>query len=410
MCSVSDDKAARLRMTSPSDDVIFCGCSNAASCLPSPDSTTRNATTPPPAPVATPVSSTPSLAPRFEEVKAWILIDSHYEQIDSVRLACPSAVDYDDSLFYVPEFDPRWAVRTRALHGRQFPPAAALESEQPCMDFNEKYPVLVREGRKFGVAFTGMKPRVIELNGKKWTVPLDRPRMCAGGSALLAFGGPGHEVIIDDKWYNVPFGGDTKAVTTTDGKKFRVRLPGKQPEVKVLGEVRTSYDIEQLNMKIDFSPRLAECPTRISPPPPVTFPLPSPDESDATHRHQTFGRQTTIESLHHKNCDFDVGERRAGHTDDNWKREDGENRRNSRDSRTDDRPRTSSRHGHGDSHRSDGRGHRGGGSGRHGSGGNDAGKRARGDCGHDVRELTKEACCRVRFARGPSSPRLQELD
>ena len=185
-----------------------------------------------------PIPTLSLLTPRFEVVKTWILIDNQPGQIYTIQVK--NHVNRDNATnFYVPQLDPRWAFRTTALRGREFPKVVLETGHDPTMVFDEKYPFLARDGLKFGTEFGGGSSGVIELNGTTWTLPLNKPRLCGGGSLLLAFGGPGHEIIINDQWYNVPFGGETKEVKTRDGKKYRIRLPDDQPEVMVLGELRT---------------------------------------------------------------------------------------------------------------------------------------------------------------------------
>ena len=112
------------------------------------------------------------------------------------------------------------------------------------MDFSDPYPVKVIDGKPFGVTYCG-SPRIIGVNKQKWTVPMGMARACFGETMLLTFGGPGHEVIVDDRWYNIPFDGVPRRVTTSKGS-LTICLVGPEPPVKVLGEVKTPAEIARM--------------------------------------------------------------------------------------------------------------------------------------------------------------------
>ena len=108
------------------------------------------------------------------------------------------------------------------------------------LNFSGKFPVAIINGKAHGIRFDG-GPRDILINGKPWTVDVDKPRIArlAGPRPyLIALGGPGHEVIIDDQWHMVKFNGP-EVFFTLGYRKFRVQLKGSAPEVKILGEVIT---------------------------------------------------------------------------------------------------------------------------------------------------------------------------
>ena len=121
------------------------------------------------------------------------------------------------------------------------PPKQILIDGRLCeLDFSERFPVLRVGGVAHGIRFDGMA-RDIVIDGRPWRVPMERPRRVrlGGGTSrphVLAFGGPGHEVIIDDQWYVVKFGGPEVVCRLASGQTLCVQLPGSPPEVKVLGE------------------------------------------------------------------------------------------------------------------------------------------------------------------------------
>lgn len=104
-----------------------------------------------------------------------------------------------------------------------------------------KYPVHVHNGRLYGVRYDG-KPRQVIIDGIPTTVPLSQARVVFG-QHLLAFGGPHHELIIDDEWYNIPFGGDSKEIFIA-GRFRMVSLPGPEPHIKRLGEVKLPEGVD----------------------------------------------------------------------------------------------------------------------------------------------------------------------
>ena len=177
--------------------------------------------------------ATLSLGGRDIAIDVWSLLDR---------------TDYDFSdRFYVPERDPRWSFRARALI-KHPPPVTPVRyrTNETYMEYGGHYPVKVINGKPNGVMFVG-KPKLIEIKSgmesKKWIMPMGKARACFGGKMLLAFGGPGHEVIIDDQWYNIPFNGKERPVVTSAWGILKVRLFGGTPPVKDLGEVKTPAEV-----------------------------------------------------------------------------------------------------------------------------------------------------------------------
>ena len=171
--------------------------------------------------------------------------------IDVWRL--PQPTGYDSKRFYVPEHDDRWSFRAKALEQGKLQCRPINTRHETYMEFNGPYPVKVIKGKPYGVMFYG-EPRDIELNGKHWTVPMGMARVCFGGKFLLAFGGPGHEVIINDQWYNIPFDEQERTVWISDGRTLNVRLSGNLPPVKTLGEVKTPAEVARMqNSRLSIS-------------------------------------------------------------------------------------------------------------------------------------------------------------
>lgn len=120
-----------------------------------------------------------------------------------------------------------------------FPPTRKiLINGQFCeLNLARKFPTVVVNGKEHGIRFNG-PPRSILLNGNEYEVPLDKPAIVKlGGKGkpyMISIGGPGHEVIIDEYWFEVKFGGASVSVTL-GAKKIKVQLPGPIPDVRILG-------------------------------------------------------------------------------------------------------------------------------------------------------------------------------
>jgi len=127
------------------------------------------------------------------------------------------------------------------LHKIQFrpPKKEILIDGQSCtLDMTGKYPVVWIDGQPHGIRFDG-PPRFIYIDDVPYLVPMDWARKCridGPKPRLLAFGGPGHEVIVDDQWFEVKFGGAEKLMKF-GGRVHKIQLRGDPPEVKILPEV-----------------------------------------------------------------------------------------------------------------------------------------------------------------------------
>ena len=96
-----------------------------------------------------------------------------------------------------------------------------------------QYPVVVINGVEHGIRFDG-PPRDIRIDDKPFEVPVDLARRVRirNRAHHIAFGGPGHEVIIDGKWYEIKFGGPEKCIRLGP-KRYRIKLDGPPPEVNI---------------------------------------------------------------------------------------------------------------------------------------------------------------------------------
>ncbi|XP_013419945.1 pre-mRNA cleavage complex 2 protein Pcf11 isoform X2 [Lingula anatina] len=130
------------------------------------------------------------------------------------------------------------------LDGQKFeinfkpPPREILIDGKLCqlmLDTTE--PVVAHEGKYYGICFDG-PPREIIIDDQPWLVPMDHPRKVRIGKRphMVAFGGPGFEVLIDGKMYEVHFNGIPREVVIA-GRTHTLQLLGAPPEVKILGEV-----------------------------------------------------------------------------------------------------------------------------------------------------------------------------
>lgn len=128
------------------------------------------------------------------------------------------------------------------------PPARKIliDGELCDLDLSGRFPKVNINNVPHGIRFDG-PPKNILIDGKPWFVPVDSPRRARLGvkSHLIAFGGPGHEIIIDDNWYELKFGAPEKFIKI-GSNLHSVRLEGNPPGVKILGHFHTLEEIENL--------------------------------------------------------------------------------------------------------------------------------------------------------------------
>ena len=130
---------------------------------------------------------------------------------------------------------------------QQLPRNIVISGYMCKLDFSGKFPVVIIESKAHGIQFDG-PPRKIWTNGVAFMVHMDNPRKCnlprkARGpmkALLVAFGGPGHEVIVDVQWYAVKFNGQNQIINLRC-KKMTIRVEGPTPKVKILSEVARSH-------------------------------------------------------------------------------------------------------------------------------------------------------------------------
>ncbi|ELT94183.1 hypothetical protein CAPTEDRAFT_188453, partial [Capitella teleta] len=106
------------------------------------------------------------------------------------------------------------------------------------LDLGATFPLVMIDNKPHGIRFDG-ETRCIRVDGRNVEVLFDRPtwhKFSGGRRRLLAFGGPGHEVIIDNQWFEVKFGGAEKSVQIGLNTVI-VQLEGPPPDVKILGEI-----------------------------------------------------------------------------------------------------------------------------------------------------------------------------
>jgi hypothetical protein len=126
------------------------------------------------------------------------------------------------------------------------PPREILIDGKLCsLEFAGDFPAVNMSGKLYGICFDG-PPRDIIINGQPWSVAMDRPRKIHIGQRPyhIGFGGPGYELIIDDEWYELKFGGEEKVITVGN-KKVALQLPGAPPEVKILGQLTMDDQLEE---------------------------------------------------------------------------------------------------------------------------------------------------------------------
>ncbi|XP_067944816.1 pre-mRNA cleavage complex 2 protein Pcf11-like [Watersipora subatra] len=118
------------------------------------------------------------------------------------------------------------------------PPREILVDGKTCrLQSDGPTPVIIIDGKAQGIRFDG-PPREIMIDDMSFMVPMDRPQRIKIGmrAHMLAFGGPGQEVLIDSKPYEVIFNGPPRVVRI-GGTEREIRLFGDPPDVKILGEI-----------------------------------------------------------------------------------------------------------------------------------------------------------------------------
>ena len=111
-----------------------------------------------------------------------------------------------------------------------------VDGELSEMDFRGLFPCVKILGVERGICFDG-PPREIEIDGVPFLVNVNKGRKVQFGNVnhVIAFGGPGHEVIVNGKWYECKFSGTEKEIVL-GMNHHRIKLTGPPPEVKILGE------------------------------------------------------------------------------------------------------------------------------------------------------------------------------
>ena len=130
------------------------------------------------------------------------------------------------------------------------PPARSIliDGKLRSLNLSGKYPSVTLDNKQHGVRFDG-PPREVLINGQVYMVPTDKllvTRIGKGKPYSIALGGPGHEIIIDEKWYEVKFGGP-EVQLQVGYKRLSVQIEGKAPGLKILGEIKTPEQIHFLS-------------------------------------------------------------------------------------------------------------------------------------------------------------------
>ncbi len=125
------------------------------------------------------------------------------------------------------------------------------------MDFRGRYPCVRMNNQEKGIRFDG-PPREIIIDDKKWTVHMHKGRRVkfGGNTHVIAYGGPGHEVIIDGKWYQCKFNNEEKEIRL-GMETHRIRLEPPGPEVTILGNfIDNVVMIKKMVGKVVVDPEL----------------------------------------------------------------------------------------------------------------------------------------------------------
>ena len=111
-----------------------------------------------------------------------------------------------------------------------------INNEVCTLDRSKSYPCVFIKGQQHGIRFKG-PPRKVIINSREWFVPTNdvvKGKIAGPRVWQLALGGPGHELIIDDMWYEIKFNGKPKTISI-GSKMLEIILPPPAPEVEILG-------------------------------------------------------------------------------------------------------------------------------------------------------------------------------
>ena len=106
------------------------------------------------------------------------------------------------------------------------------------INFCRKFPCITDDKGSRGIKFQG-PPRAMIINGKSYKIGMNEPtkiNLNHDKPYLISFGGPYHEVIINEQWFHVPFDGKI-VVIVIEGNVLEVMLSGPVPTIEVLGYI-----------------------------------------------------------------------------------------------------------------------------------------------------------------------------
>ena len=130
-------------------------------------------------------------------------------------------------------------LRTGTRHTFQFFPPSRhilIDGESCLLDLSLECPAVRIKGRWHGIRFDG-RPREVLINDETYLVDVSKPTTfhMRNRAFVVALGGPGHEVIIEDEWHEVGFGGQPVFTEMNNFRSLKIQLLGAPPDVKILG-------------------------------------------------------------------------------------------------------------------------------------------------------------------------------
>ena len=151
-------------------------------------------------------------------------------------------------------------------------------------------PAVLINGQLRGICFQIHKQTLL-VDGEPFDIYPDRsvPLNFAGATFDVRLGAPAQELIIGDHRYNIAFGNGPVFVMVNN-RKFKLELPGKTPEVKVLGimDPNTGQLLEP-----PYGPGVMPPPPHMPPMPPNFYP-PMPPPPGFPHHPNPFIQPSTM--------------------------------------------------------------------------------------------------------------------
>ena len=149
--------------------------------------------------------------------------------IDGVAV-CPLTTDQPQSFLF----------KSRSYWIQFLPPAKILRigDQEFLINFCQKFPYILDHVGPRGIKFEGTSREMI-INGRSYNINMNKPTkvLLSGKPHSICFGGPYHEVIINQQWFHIPFGCRPVQVAIDDNT-LEISLPGSvHAPITILGYI-----------------------------------------------------------------------------------------------------------------------------------------------------------------------------